>query len=93
MLDISQSTLDRIAKDLADIGAISFEDYIDGQCPAPQPAPAQVPPSASEPDGNAVTRLYQACQCAFRNTDALKFEFIEQTGSRSERRPAFATTP
>lgn len=92
MLDIAQSALDRIAKNLADIGAISFEDYLDGQCPPP-PAPAQVPSAASEPDGNAVTRLYQACQSAFRNTDALKFEFIEQTGSRSELLPAFATTP
>lgn len=93
MLDISKSTLDRIARNLADIGAISFEDYLDDQCPAPHLQAAQSH-SASEPaDANAVTRLHQACQYAFRNTDALKFEFIEQTGSGSELVPAFPTTP
>ena len=85
-----QSTLDRIARNLADIGAIAFEDYLDGH----SPAPSQTPASAGElVDGNAVSQLHQACQRAFRNTDALKFEFIEQTGSRSEPLPVSATTP
>ena len=80
----STSRLDRITKNLADIGAIALDDYLDGHCPAPPTAPDE---------GNAVTRLHQACQHAFRNTDALKFEFVEQTGSRSEPYPASAATP
>lgn len=85
---LAEHTLDRIAKNLANIGAVSFEDYLDSQGPAAphlQLAPSQVSTPASEPNGvNAITRLHQACQRAFRNTDALKFEFIEQSGSRSE---------
>ncbi|KAF8552813.1 hypothetical protein OG21DRAFT_1415383, partial [Imleria badia] len=77
-------SLDRIAKNLSDIGAISLDDYLDGHCPAPQPQPH--PPAADSDPGekNAVTRLHQACQRALRSTDALKFEFVEQAGSRNK---------
>ncbi|KIJ67229.1 hypothetical protein HYDPIDRAFT_107958 [Hydnomerulius pinastri MD-312] len=33
---------------------------------------------------NAVTRLHQTCQRVFGNTDALKFEFIEENGPKSK---------
>lgn len=78
-----QHIRDRIAQNLADIGAVSLEDFLAGQGGA-QPPPLPPQDTASEPaDVNPVTQLHQACQRAFRNTDALKFEFIEHSGSRS----------
>lgn len=69
-----------LQQNLADIGAVSLEDYLAGI----QPQPARVLATAGEPaDSSAVTQLHQACQRAFRNTDALKFEFIEHS-ARSE---------
>lgn len=71
-----------IARHLADIGAVDLGDYIDGQS-----APLQ-----QEGEGNALTRLHQACQRAYRTTDPLKFEFIEQSGTTSEPISALATS-
>ncbi|KAH0835651.1 hypothetical protein J3R83DRAFT_9402 [Lanmaoa asiatica] len=88
---LSEHILGRIAENLANIGAISLHDYLDGQGPA---APHPPPTSGSTPiDGNVVTRLHQACQRAFRNTDALKFEFIEQSGSRNKQCVLTITKP
>ena len=77
-----------IAKNLAEIGAISLQDYIDGHCSA---LPFHTV-DGEHGEGNAVTQLHEACQRAFRSTDPLKFEFIEQPGSKSEHVHVFATT-
>ncbi|KAF8451951.1 hypothetical protein L210DRAFT_3626351 [Boletus edulis BED1] len=77
---MQSAVLDRIAKNLSDIGTIAFDDYLQGH--SIQPAPSQHCTSAT--DGNAVTRLHQACRRAFHSADALKFEFIEHPGSRNK---------
>lgn len=92
IMNVSQQTLDCVARNLQDIGALSFEDYLADQNFAPQPQPVPVQVLASTSDVNPVTRLHQACQRTFRNTDAFKFEFIEHSGSRSELFLASATT-
>ncbi|KAF9221084.1 hypothetical protein BS17DRAFT_785885 [Gyrodon lividus] len=60
--------------------------------PAASPPPVSFPKvsSPSPPEVtetinvNAVTRLHQTCQRVSGNTNALKFEFIEQNGSRNK---------
>lgn len=80
---LSPHILDRIDNNLADIGAISLDDYLSDGHRLAAPHASHFLAPASEP----VTRLHQACQRAFRNTDALKFEFIERDGSKSEHPP------
>ncbi|KAL4062794.1 hypothetical protein V8B97DRAFT_1994013 [Scleroderma yunnanense] len=91
---ITQAMYDVVSHNLSRIGAIPLHQYLHGDtmfdqtsAPSPPPAPVPSPSTARSTESthqNAITRLNQTCQHTFGNTDALKYEFIEENGQKSK---------
>jgi len=75
---------DQVSQNLASVGCIPLTDYLYGfpsqQAPS---APVITNPSVDAVSINPTSRLHHACQRTFGSIGALKFEFIEEAGQRS----------
>lgn len=80
-----------LLQNLKKIGAISLQEYFCEDNNIPELTQISSPPSAAMSaerptevaNHNSIARLHQACQKAFGNSNALKYEFIQDDGPQS----------